>query len=179
MVTGGSDAAFTGVYKLAAFETPEGKMMPAIKVSDNPDKTTNPAVKQVLRLRDNEGAICDVLVIDGAEGIGGEQEIRKGESYTFWHPSADYRHFRAAIVKKPEPLLTLKMENGRIMSEEKPLAAIQKHTLASLAEFDDTYKRNLNPHIYKVSVTEELRDLKLRLIKEYLGGRGDGGTTSR
>jgi nicotinate phosphoribosyltransferase len=170
MVTGGSDAAFTGVYKLAAFETSEGKMMPAIKVSDNPDKTTNPAVKQVLRLRDNEGAICDVLVIDG------DQEVKEGKSYTFWHPSADYRHFRTTIIKKPEPLLTLKMEHGKVTSEKKPLAAIQKRALASLAEFDDTYKRNLNPHIYKVSVTEDLRELKLRLIKEYLGERGAGGT---
>jgi nicotinate phosphoribosyltransferase len=166
MVTGGSDAAFTGVYKLAAFETPSGLMTPAIKVSDNPEKTTNPAVKQALRLRDEKGAVCDVLIIDG------EDEIKEGESYTFWHPSADYRHFRVAIVKKPEPLLTLKMENGRITAGEKPLAALQEHTLASLAEFDDTYKRNLNPHLYKVSVTEHLRDLKLRLIKEYSGGRG-------
>ncbi|MDR1469530.1 MAG: nicotinate phosphoribosyltransferase [Spirochaetaceae bacterium] len=175
MVTGGSDAAFTGVYKLAAFETPAGQMIPAIKVSDNPEKTTNPAVKQVLRLWDNEGAVCDVLVIDGIDGIDGDEEIREGETYTFWHPSADYRHFRTAIVKKPEPLLTLKMENGKMVVGEKPLAAIQKHTLASLAEFDDTYKRNLNPHIYKVSVTENLRDLKLRLIKGYLGERGGSG----
>jgi nicotinate phosphoribosyltransferase len=55
------------------------------------------------------------------------------------------------------------------------LSAIQKHTIASLAEFDDTYKRNLNPHIYKVSVTDRLRDLKLRLLKEHLGERGNSG----
>jgi nicotinate phosphoribosyltransferase len=169
MVTGGSDAAFTGVYKLAAFETPSGIMTPAIKFSDNPEKTTNPAVKQVLRLRNDEGPVCDALVIDG------EDEINEGEQYTFWHPSADYRHFRANVVKKPDPLLTLKMEHGTIISEEKPLTAIQKHTIASLAEFDDTYKRNLNPHIYKVSVTDRLRDLKLRLLKEHLGERGSAG----
>jgi nicotinate phosphoribosyltransferase len=166
MITGGGDAAFTGVYKLAAFETPDGLMTPAIKFSDNPEKTTNPAVKQVLRLRDNEGTVCDVLAVDGAE------DIKEGETYTFWHPSADYRHFRTTVIKKPEPLLTLKMENGGITLDDKPLAVIQKRTLASLAEFDDTYKRNLNPHIYKVSVTGKLRDLKLSLIKEYLGERG-------
>jgi nicotinate phosphoribosyltransferase len=165
MVTGGGDAAFTGVYKLAAFETPEGRLTPTIKFSDNPEKTTNPAVKQVLRLRDSVGPVCDALIIDG------EDEIKEGNSYTLWHPSADYRHFRTDIARKPEPLLTLKMDNGTITAPETPLTVIREHTLASLAEFDDTYKRNLNPHIYKVSITERLRNLKLELIKKFLGER--------
>jgi nicotinate phosphoribosyltransferase len=165
MVTGGSEAAFTGVYKLAAFEAPDGSMVPTIKFSDNPEKTTNPAVKQVLRLRDDHGAASDVLIVDG------EEEIAEGGIYVFWHPSADYRHFRTLVVKKPEPLLTKKMENGTIIVEEKSLLDIQKHTRESLVEFDETYKRNLNPHIFKVSITEKLRNLKLSLIKEYLGER--------
>jgi nicotinate phosphoribosyltransferase len=165
MVTGGSDAAFTGVYKLAAFETPAGTMMPTIKFSDNPEKTTNPAIKQVLRLRDKQGAASDILIIDG------EDDIQEGGVYVFWHPSADYRHFRTAVVHKPQPLLTKKMENGKILSEGKSLLDIQKHTLESLAEFDETYKRHLNPHIFKVSVTESLRNLKLSLLKEHLGER--------
>jgi nicotinate phosphoribosyltransferase len=165
MVTGGSDAAFTGVYKLAAFEMPEGAMMPTIKFSDNPEKTTNPAVKQVLRLRDKQGAVSDILIIDG------EDDIQEGGVYVFWHPSADYRHFRTAVVQKPQPLLTKKMENGKILSKGKSLLDIQKHTLESLAEFDETYKRHLNPHIFKVSITESLRNLKLSLLKEHLGER--------
>jgi nicotinate phosphoribosyltransferase len=35
-----------------------------------------------------------------------------------------------------------------------------------LATFDESYKRILNPHIYKVSITEELKDLKLKFIEE-------------
>jgi nicotinate phosphoribosyltransferase len=165
MVTGGNEAAFSGVYKLAAFETPDGTMTPTIKFSDNPEKTTNPAIKQVLRLRDKQGAASDILTIDG------EDDIKEGGVYVFWHPSADYRHFRTAVVQKPQPLLTKKMENGRIIDENRSLLDIQKHTFESLAEFDETYKRNLNPHIFKVSVTENLRNLKLGLIKEYLGER--------
>jgi nicotinate phosphoribosyltransferase len=165
MVTGGNEAAFTGVYKLAAFETPEGAMTPTIKFSDNPEKTTNPAVKQVLRLRDKQGAVSDILVIDG------EDDIQEGGVYVFWHPSADYRHFRTDVIQKPQPLLTKKMENGKVISDGKSLLDIQKHTIESLAEFDETYKRHLNPHIFKVSVTENLRNLKLSLIKENFGER--------
>ena len=35
-----------------------------------------------------------------------------------------------------------------------------------LAYLDATYKRILNPHIYKVSITEKLKDLKLQFISE-------------
>ena len=33
--------------------------------------------------------------------------------------------------------------------------------------FDDSYKRILNPHIYKVSISEKLKDLKLSFLKNY------------
>ena len=43
MVTGGNEASFTGVYKLAArFDKTSGKNIPAMKFSDNPEKNTNP-----------------------------------------------------------------------------------------------------------------------------------------
>ena len=166
LATGGSEAAFSGVYKLAAFESEDGGCMtPAIKFSDNPEKTTNPAVKQVYRMYDKLGAAYDVLAIDG------EDTIPEGGTALFWHPSADYRHFRAEITRPPVPLLSLKMAEGRAAAAPKSLFDIQKKTCASMAEFDETYKRLLNPHIYKVSVTENLRNLKLRLIKEYIGER--------
>jgi nicotinate phosphoribosyltransferase len=41
----------------------------------------------------------------------------------------------------------------------------------NIDSLDATYKRLLNPHIYKVSITERLRQLKLGLIQKYLGNR--------
>jgi nicotinate phosphoribosyltransferase len=35
---------------------------------------------------------------------------------------------------------------------------------------DDTYKRLINPHVYRVSLSTGLRDLKARLIRENLPG---------
>jgi nicotinate phosphoribosyltransferase len=34
-----------------------------------------------------------------------------------------------------------------------------------LATFDASFRRMLNPHIYKVSISKELKDLKLRFIE--------------
>jgi nicotinate phosphoribosyltransferase len=165
MVTGGQTSAFTGVYKLAACL--EGKnVVPVMKFSDNPEKTTNPGVKQVWRILDKNGAaVADVLGIDD-----GTDEPEAGQRCCFWHPSADYRHFFHTIDGSVEPLLKKRIDSGALAGELPSLAAIKTFAAADLERFDSTYKRLLNPHIYKVSVTEKLRSLKLKLIEKQLGG---------
>ena len=165
MVTGAKAAAFTGVYKLAA-RLEGDKAIPAMKFSDNPEKTTNPGVKQVWRIRDANGnAVADVLGIDGTD------ELKAGQRYRFWHPSADYRHF-FHVIESADTLLKKRIENGSLTGEMPALADIKARAAAGLERFDATYKRLLNPHIYKVSVTEELRTLKLDLIQMHFGSGG-------
>jgi nicotinate phosphoribosyltransferase len=166
MVTGGSDAAFTGVYKLAAKDDGNGTLVPAIKFSDNPEKTTTPGVKQVWRIKD-ENSLCmaDIMALEGAQNIP-----EKGKQYAFWHPQADYRHFYHTIPKEGsvEALLKKRLEGGKVLLPSPSLNEIQKKVTKDLESFDQSYKRFLNPHIYKVSVTEELRTLKLDLIKNFI-----------
>jgi nicotinate phosphoribosyltransferase len=173
MVTGGGDAAFTGVYKLIAKEDSSGRLCPAIKFSDNPEKTTTPGVKQVWRLKDAQGmALADVLGLCPAgpdEAGGGPDRIEPGRRYAFWHPSGDYRHFYHTPVSSPEPLLKLRMKDGKPLGEEPSLEDIRRLVQEDLEIFDQSYKRLLNPHIYKVSITGRIRDLKLELIKNFLG----------
>jgi nicotinate phosphoribosyltransferase len=69
---------------------------------------------------------------------------------------------------EPEPLLKLRMEGGRTIGTGPSLGEIRAGLSRELDAFDDSYKRFLNPHIYKVSVTEKLHTLKLELIKNYL-----------
>jgi len=167
MVTGGNVAAFTGVYKLTA--RLEGKTaVPVMKISDNPEKTTNPGVKQVWRIWDNNGqAVADLL------GINNDEDAPKAwQRCCFWHPSADYRHFYHDI-ENAEALLKIRIENGAITAQLPPLDEIKAYTSANLDRFDATYKRLLNPHIYKVSITENLRKLKLELIEKNLKRKQD------
>ena len=164
LVTGGTDAAFSGVYKLAASEE-DGKLIPRIKFSDHPEKTTNPGVKQVWRIRDRDGmAVADVLSLDGED-----DRPEQGKRYVFWHPQADYRRFYHTIEGGVEPLLKKRLENGKALAPSPPLDEVRQTLRKELDCFDQSYKRLLNPHIYKVSVTEKLRTLKLELIKNYLG----------
>ena len=167
MVTGGNEAAFTGVYKLAASADANGKLNSRIKFSDNPEKTTNPGLKQVWRVLDENGFfVADVLSLDGDTE---NDVIEKGETYTFWHPMADYRRFAHTVNGEVFPLLNQKMKDGKIVSNESSLDDIRKNVRKGLDSLDHSYKRFLNPHIYKVSMTFKLRSMKLDLIKNYLG----------
>jgi nicotinate phosphoribosyltransferase len=163
LVTGDNAAAFTGVYKLAALHGKEGTT-PVMKFSDNPEKTTNPGIKQVWRIKDKKGAaIADVLGIDDDDDV-----LKAGGRYSFWHPSADYRHFVYTIEGSVTAMLKKRIENGVLTGEQPPLEKIKAYSTSDLESFDSTYKRLLNPHIYKVSVTDKLRSLKLELIQKLL-----------
>jgi len=163
LVTGDNAAAFTGVYKLAALRGTSG-VTPVMKFSDNPEKTTNPGIKQVWRIKDKNGAvIADVLSVDDDDDM-----LKAGQRYTFWHPSADYRHFVYTIEGSASALLKKRIDNGVLTAEQPPLEEIKAYAACDLESFDSTYKRLLNPHIYKVSITDKLRSLKLELIQKLL-----------
>ena len=165
LVTGGSTAAFTGVYKLAAIRG-DNKLTPVMKLSDNQEKTTNPGIKQVWRVKDvNNGALADVMSIDDSAG---SDILETGGRYRFWHYSADYRHFWHEIEGSVKPLLIKRIEDGQQIKDEPSLTQIKDYAASDLECFDATYKRLLNPHIYKVSITDALRSLKLDLINKHL-----------
>ena len=166
LVSGGGDSAFTGVYKMSAHEGADGQLAPVMKFSDNPEKTTNPGVKQVWRIKDGMGnAVADVMGLCGPV----TDVLEKGGRYAFWHPQADYRHFFHTIEGSVQPLLKKRMENGEPCAPSPALPEIRAYSQADLDSFDSSYKRLLNPHVYKVSITENLRGLKLELLKNYLG----------
>jgi nicotinate phosphoribosyltransferase len=167
MVTGSHEAAFTGVYKLAAREDAHGNLNPAMKFSDNPEKTTTPGIKQVWRVRDSQGtAVADVLSLDDPEN---PDTIEKGKRCVFWHPAADYRHFYHEVAGTAELMLKPRLENGKPCGKRPSLTEIRSRVAQELESLDSSHKRLLNPHVYKVSVTPRLRALKMDLIKSHLG----------
>lgn len=162
MVTGGNESSFTGVYKLAARHDKESdQMIAAMKFSDNPAKTTNPGIKNVFRLYDENGmAGADILALDG-------EKLEEGCEYRFYHPMVDYRQFTFK-ASRIEPLLKKRLKKGVRLVERKDdavqLRISRENMQKQLATFDESYKRILNPHIYKVSITEKLKDLKVEFI---------------
>lgn len=164
MVTGGNESSFTGVYKLAARHDKESDtMVAAMKFSDNPAKTTNPGIKNVFRLYDSNGMACaDILALE-------DEVLEIDKEYRFYHPMVDYRQFSCS-AKTIEPLLKKRIENGKRLqerlSDSEQLKISRNNMQAQLETFDESYKRILNPHIYKVSLTEKLKDLKREFIEK-------------
>ncbi|MBP5602148.1 MAG: nicotinate phosphoribosyltransferase [Treponema sp.] len=164
MVTGGNESSFTGVYKLCARHNKETNgMTPAMKFSDNPAKTTNPGIKNVFRLYDEKGMACaDILALE-------DEVLETGKEYRYYHPMVDYRQF-SFTAARIEPLLKKRISNGeRVqprLSDAEQLKISHNNMQSQLETFDESYKRILNPHIYKVSITEKLKDLKMKFIQE-------------
>jgi nicotinate phosphoribosyltransferase len=163
LVTGKDDPALTGVYKLMAKEV-EGRFLPTIKVSNNPDKISDPGVKQVYRFYNGNGSpMADLLALQ-------EEPAPDGRPYRFYHPRYPYRYLDLTDYHRTEALLTEKMLGGRVACEFPTLQRIQERTRKGLRALDDTYRRILNPHVYKVSLSESLKELKFALIAEHEKG---------
>lgn len=163
LVTGGGDPALTGVYKICARRN-GSSWVPAIKVSNNPEKVTNPGIKQVWRFTNGEGnPLADLISLE-------DDPPAPGVAHRFHHPMGDYRSFTLREHAGITPLLSLKMKDGKILSDSPGLKVLQARAIGELDRLDDTYKRLINPHVYRVSLSTGLRNLKARLIRENLPG---------
>ena len=158
LVTGGSQSSLNGVYKISAKEE-DGTMIPCLKVSNSYEKTTNPGIKQVYRFFDKSGgALADLIALD-------DEKIENGKNIIFYHPfTSDFFVMKKDRFASFEPMLTKKMENGRRITKAPSLPEIQRTSAEKLATFDKSYKRIINPHIYKVSLSEKLKNLKTELL---------------
>ncbi|UCE13299.1 MAG: nicotinate phosphoribosyltransferase [Candidatus Heimdallarchaeota archaeon] len=157
LITGGQQSALGGVYKLVALNK-----IPKIKVSENVTKTINPGIKKVWRIiDDNEKFIADVI------GLYDENDPCSGD--WIYHPIEYLKKYQLPKHIVIEPLHHLLMKNGKIIIDEDlyDWKLSQQFCKEQLNGLDSTYKRLLNPHIYKVSLTNQLYELKIDLIKEF------------
>jgi nicotinate phosphoribosyltransferase len=160
LVTGGTDSAFGGVYKLAAKEI-NRKYIPTIKVSNNAVKTTNPGIKQVYRFYNKDGgAMADLVALE-------EEAIPSTRPYTFYHPMYFHDKFTLSEFGKVKAMLSLKMQKGKKIKDSAKITDLQNNVKENLKCFDTSYKRIINPHIYKVSLSEKLKSLKADMLDEY------------
>ncbi len=157
--TGGSQAALNGVYKLC-----EKDGIPTMKISNSAGKTTNPGIKDIYRFFDeNDEAIADYICLTD------EKTPTNDKDYTFYHPYIDEDYFIIHKNKKIkiEKLLIKTMENGKRIYKRESLEEIKKYSETQLARFHKSYKRQIYPHVYKISHSKKLKELKRKLIVEY------------
>jgi len=67
LITSSSTPVFGAVYKLVAIQK-DGKFIPRIKISETAEKITNPGIKEVYRVYDENGkAVADYLAVKGEQ----------------------------------------------------------------------------------------------------------------
>ena len=162
LVTGGVQSSLNGVYKLSAKQASDGSFIPTMKISNSFEKATNPGIKQVWRFYDSEHlAIADLIALD-------DENVETGMDIIFHHPAneADYFVIKAARQAYCKPMLVLQMKDGKPANKAKSINELQQAVRNSLSTFHGSYKRMINPHIYKVSLSRKLKDLKMRLTIE-------------
>ncbi len=160
LITSSGQSALDGVYKLTALA--EGQSWrPAIKVSETPAKTVNPGFKELWRLYDQrKKAVGDLLCLQG-------EELLAMEKIVLHHPVDPdrFRILKKSEIAEMEKLLEPVLENGRRLGNVPTIEAMRKRRQADTSCLDLGVKRLINPHIYHVSLSEKLWELKHEVLR--------------
>ncbi|OPJ55052.1 nicotinate phosphoribosyltransferase [Alkalithermobacter paradoxus] len=158
LITSSDSPALGGVYKLCAVEEND-KLVPKIKISEDPEKITNPGFKNVVRIYNKHNkAEADLIILD-------DEIIDESKELTIFHPvytwkKKTYKNFTAKRLLKPLFL------SGKCVHEKKDVMAIREYTQNELNTLWPQYRRITSPEEYKVDLSEKLWDLKNNMISE-------------
>lgn len=167
LITSEGQPALGGVYKLVAIQKeapdPGGRnpvvWSPALKLSENLSKIPNPGQKKVWRLYDRRGnATADLLAL-------ADERPETWESFVLYHPAETgvSRTLSRADVSRVEPLLE------PVGAERPSLDEMRELRVKDLERLHAGVRRIRNPHVYHVSLSKRLLELKEGLIRSFRG----------
>ena len=158
LITSSDQPALGGVYKMSC-EIIDGVEIPKMKLSDNPAKTTLPGKKKVLRLYNkSHKAIADLIALDS-------EKIESGKELKLFHPEQTYKSMTVRDFTVRDLLVPLFID-GKQVYELPTLTEIQEYARSEMDTLWPESKRLLNPHEYKVYISDRLYDLRKRLTWE-------------
>ncbi len=158
LITSSDQPALGGVYKMSC-EIVDGVEIPKMKLSDNPAKTTLPGKKKVLRLYNkSHKAIADLIALDF-------EKIESGKELKLFHPEQTYKSMTVRDFTVRDLLVPLFID-GKQVYELPTLTEIQEYARSEMDTLWPESKRLLNPHEYKVDISDRLYDLRKRLTWE-------------
>lgn len=160
LITSSSEPVFGGVYKLVGVQRDDGSVEPKIKISENVSKITTPGFKELWRLydKDTDKAIADVITMHG-------EIIDDEKPYTIFDPNNTWKkktldNFRAV------PIRNKIFENGQCLYNPRNLNAIKAYCASQVNTLWDEVTRFENPHSYYVDLSQNLWDVKNKLLSE-------------
>jgi nicotinate phosphoribosyltransferase len=159
LITSEGHPALDGVYKLVAVQK-DATWLPAIKISKNRAKVPNPGNKSDWRIYDARGmATADLLTLK-------DEELNLHSNIRLHHPDDEktYRSLSVDEIGEVEPLLADIMLDGKVIYDWPSIESMRTIRDHDLERLDAGVKRIMNPHIYHVSLSPKLWELKQELI---------------
>jgi len=154
LVTGGEQSALDGIYKLSSVGG-----VPTLKLSENEEKINFPGRKKVVRYTNGDGnfAIDGVLLADEAE-----DRIR-----TLRHPSTEFKKMRIDREGlEAEQVFFPFVEKGNLLAPFPSLNEVRQFARERFSLLPDGHKRFVNPHLYRVGLSNRLYELRRSLIEK-------------
>ncbi|NLK66579.1 MAG: nicotinate phosphoribosyltransferase [Campylobacteraceae bacterium] len=160
LITSHDCPSLGGVYKLSGV-VKDGKVIPKMKISNDPRKINNPGYKQVYRFYDKETnkALADVICLD-------DEKFESLDELEIFHPLYTYKRKTLTNFytrKLLEPLFI----DGKFVGEKRSVKDIAKFAKDELNTIWEEHLRNVDPATYKVDLSQKLWDIRESIIKSY------------
>lgn len=160
LITAKSEPVFGAVYKLAAVKDEDGHFDPRIKVSENIEKITNPGLKKVYRIIDEDGrAIADMIA-------RADEEIDMSEPFRYVDPNKPWknRFFENCTAHELQIPIIL---NGEVVYDNPSLKEISDYVKKQLSEeIWEEEQRFENPHTHYMDMSPNYYELKMQLLND-------------
>jgi len=158
LITSRTSPVFDGVYKLAAVEEDDGSIVPRIKISENVGKITNPHFKKVYRFygRDTGMAEADYICLYN-------DSVDDTKDLVIRDPDATWKQKTMTNFRARELLVPI-FKGGELVYKEPTLSEIQDYCRREVATLWPEVLRFDYPHNYYVDLSDELLEIKTRLL---------------
>ena len=157
LITAKSEPVFGAVYKIVAVEE-NGEFVPRIKVSENVEKITNPGIKNIYRVYNDDGhAVADLIALF-------DEPVDMSKPFRYVDPVKPWknRYFENCTAKK---LSRLYVKDGRRVENLPTLHEIRDYVKYQLAnEIWEEEQRFENPHRHYLDMTPYYYEMKMNLL---------------
>jgi nicotinate phosphoribosyltransferase len=160
LITSSGDSSLSGVYKIAAVRD-NGEWKPTLKLSETVKKMTLPGQKQVWRIIENTGKATADLICSKSE----EPELMDTLSLINIDNDNERREVNRENVSRLDPMLIDIIKDGKLVYDFPLINELRELRKKDLNELDFGVRRLVSPHIYQVSISSEIWQLKKSLLK--------------
>ncbi len=161
IATSKHNPCFGNVYKLVQVDDE-----PLLKRSEDKAKLINPGFQITYRIIQDGKFKADVTCLRGdsfAQAIENIDELtitaEFDETQVTTYPKGSYTY---------KPLQELSYDNGKIFEDSRTIFEKRDYYKKNIASLNDTQTRIINPHYYKVDISDDLYDLKMLLINRLI-----------